>query len=357
MTTTVTADTGPRIVLWYASLARAKAIASRRYRMLHHAEVGANVKVVVAERLPDRMLDGADALVIIRPYPSRGVRRALDRCARMGVTRVADYDDLLFGGPAEERPEVVGGRLPRRWAEEATERYASILDHFDAFTVSTAPLADELRAVRPAAPVFVVPNGLSPSWVAQGRRIYPAWSPGDRRVMRFFPGSPTHDESFALVRPALGAFLERHRDVELELVGNLRFDASELAEGRVRHLAPVPFDHLPSLLAGAWVNLWPRVDSRFNRAKSPIKFLEAAAFGCPTVASTSCRTDGIDGPAIAFRDGVEPWMDALERWRDDDARVAAARECRRVADAALADRGWRALVDAVESLRRQRVTS
>ena len=26
---------------------------------------------------------------------------------------------------------------------------------------------------------------------------YRAYAPGDRRVMRFFPGSPTHDESFA----------------------------------------------------------------------------------------------------------------------------------------------------------------
>lgn len=322
--------------------------------MLNHAEVGRNVKVVVNEQLPARVLDAADALVIVRPYPSTGVAAALDRCEARGVLRVADYDDLLFAGPAEERPEVASGRLSLAWARSAQSAYASILDRFDGFTVSTAALADELRAVRPSARVAVVPNGLSPSWVAQGRRIYRAWTAGDARVMRFFPGSPTHDESFAAVVPALARALSEHRDLALEVVGNLRWDASALPRDRVRHVAAVPFDHLPSLLASAWVSLWPRAESRFNQAKSPIKLFEAAAFGCPTVASSRCRSAEIDADAadgaITYVDGADEWVDAIGRLRDDEARTAAGEASRGYADGERADRGWRALRGFIEGL-------
>src|SRR5262245_28073617 len=264
----------PRTLLWYASLVRSKALASCRYRIGHVAEVLPGVQVVIDAVLPPGALSRLDALVILRPYPTRAVRRALAECRARGIVRIADYDDLLFGGAPGERPEVTSGRVSLPWMERAQAAYAGLLASFDAFTVSTEELAEELRAVEPGARITVVPNALSPSWVTQGRAIYPRWVPGERRVMRFLPGSPTHDQGFEAIAPGLASFMARHPDIELEVLGNLSWDAGRFPKERARHRRAVSFPHLPGALASAWVNLWPRHDTRFNRCKSPIKFLE-----------------------------------------------------------------------------------
>ncbi|WP_053236694.1 glycosyltransferase family protein [Sandaracinus amylolyticus] len=340
------------MLFWYSALARAKAVASCRYRIGNLAEVGHRVNVVIAEALPARALESTDALVVVRPYPTRHVLRALASAQRLGVTRIADYDDLLFAGSAEERPEVQSGGLTREWMERAHRAYASMLPAFDGYTAATDELAGELRAACPGAPVFVVPNGLSPAWIEQGRALYPRWWPGDSRVMRFFPGSPTHDASFAAIASGLAEWMRAHDDTELEIVGNLAWDASGFPSSRVRRIPAVPFDHLPRLLASAWVNLWPRAETRFNRCKSPIKFLEAAAFGCPTVASPSCARPELDCEGLVHATTADDWATALTRWRDDDARMRASESCMRFADErGGADRGWRALQHVVRSLR------
>jgi hypothetical protein len=205
--------------------------------------------------------------------------------------------------------------------------------------------------VRSDARVFVVPNGLSRSWVAQGRALYRSWTPGDRRVVRFFPGSPTHDASFAEIAPELGAWMRSHPDVTLEVVGNLAWDASVLPEGRARRRAAVPYDHLPELLASSWVNLWPRAKSRFNRCKSPIKFLEPAAFATPTIASISCARPGLECEGLAYAESAAGWGDALTRWLRDDARMAAGHACVRFVDEhAGSERSWTALDRALVAL-------
>lgn len=337
----------PRVLMWYSAVSRAKAVASCRYRIGNPAEVGERVRVVIAESLPRGALETVDALVVLRPYPTRATLHALADAGRRGVRCIADYDDLLFAGDAAGRPEVTSGRLSLRWMAAAHRAYAALLPVFDAFSVSTEELAEELRAARPGAPVYVVPNGLSPTWVEQGRLLYPRWTPGEPRVMRFFPGSPTHDGSFGSIRRALATFLHDHDDVSLEIVGNLAWDRSGLPRERARQRAAVPYDALPGLLASSWVNLWPRTETRFDRCKSPIKFLEAAAFGCPTVASTACRRPELDCAGLAYASSDQDWIAALARWLDHDERMSASASCEAVVRTHGAARSWRALARVV----------
>ena len=111
--------------------------------------------------------------------------------------------------------------------------------------------------------------------------------------------------------------LDRHPEVELWLGGHLP-DSPDArpasATGCVR-LPFLPWLELPAVLRDLDVNLSPLAPgSRFNEAKSAIKWLEAALCATPTVAS----------PTAPFREAI----DRRARpacWPTTDEWVAAAR--------------------------------
>jgi hypothetical protein len=109
----------------------------------------------------------------------------------------------------------------------------------------------------PAAKVAVVPNGLSEAWVRQGRALYDAFQPGEPLTIRYFAGSPSHDEDFAIVAGPIRRFLIDHPEVRLELVGSIRADLAAFPEGRAAVVPSVPYETLPRLIANSWVNIAP----------------------------------------------------------------------------------------------------
>lgn len=267
-----------------------------------------------------KVLSETRFLIASRPRASGTSARLLGRCAKRGVLRIADFDDFLFTDAPEFFPTVLSGRETLSRASARAMRHRRVMDQFDAFTVSTEALADEIRRAAPGAPLLVVPNGLSRSWVDRGASVYAAWKPGDPRVIRYLPGS-THDADFAVVVPALRRFLRSHPDVSLEVVGHLNWERQGFPVDRVRHREMVPYDYLPQFLASSWVNLAPLVDNRFNRCKSAIKFLEAAAFGCPTIASPIPAMAEHRDRGVILAATSAAWDSALEGMLDDDFRM------------------------------------
>src|SRR5690606_28839881 len=195
---------------------------------------------------------------------------------------VADFDDLLFCGSVTDWPDVIAGALSVADAERKLAQHKGALALFDAFTVSTQVLADALCAESGGARVAVVPNGISPSWLRQGRALYGARGPA--RVIRYLPGS-RHDHDLHVAAPALGRFLRRHPEVSFELLGSCENLPRALPLERVRRVPRVPFEHLPRWLADSWLTIAPLADTPFNRAKSALKFLESAAFATPCLAT------------------------------------------------------------------------
>jgi Glycosyl transferases group 1 len=265
----------------------ARAAASCRYRIGHFLELTSGADVVLADKLPSCVAKRAQTIVCIRPCLTPAFARTLEELRRAGKRLLADFDDLLFAGDVSGLPASARGRGNEREAQERLARYAAALDAFDGFIVSTRALASRLVERRARARVSVVPNGLSRSWVEQGRALYPRSAAEDRLVMRYFSGSPSHDHDFASVLRPLQEFLARHPHVMLEIFGPLRLATPGLPPERVRRLHKIGYDHLPGPLATSWVNLAPLADTEFNSCKSALKFLESAAFGCPTLASRS----------------------------------------------------------------------
>jgi glycosyltransferase involved in cell wall biosynthesis len=244
-----------------------------------------------------------------------------------GVRLIADYDDLLFAGDVSGLPESVRGSTGPAEQSERLLRYADGLSAFGSFTVATRALAAKLRASVPRAHVVLVPNGLSEQWVAQGRALYPLFRPGDPLVIRYFAGSPSHDDDFDSIVPVLARFLDAHREIRLEVVGPVRFDPSRFPIGSVAALPKVSYETLPGLLASTWVNLAPLRPSAFNDCKSAIKVLESGAFDCPTLASANddvLRHQELGAP-VSLCSTEHDWFAALESMLDVERRRSLGR--------------------------------
>jgi len=289
------------------------------------AELLRGAITVSDSRPPLRTFERAEVVVVVRPFLDAGATDILQSCRWRGARLVADFDDLLFAGDPADYPLVLSGALSRAECASRLAGYRTALAQFDAFTVSTEQLRQQLTAVSPEARVAVVPNGVSPLWVRQGRALYPPWQPGDSKVIRFLAGSPSHNADFAVVAETLAHFLRKHSEVRLEIVGPLEFDRDRMPLGRVASIPKVPFAELPRLLASSWVTLAPLINTEFNRCKSANKFLESAAFGTPCVASPNPDMERhSDGGVLVARNNAE-WTDALERLLDDKWRMSLGR--------------------------------
>lgn len=278
--------------------------------------------VVIGSRLPPRVAATSRVISCVRPLVTPEQSRVLEGLAASSVRLVADFDDLLFD-EGVGLPDSVYGGLTERARAERLACYASSLRSFHAFTVSTRALARRLARRVPDQPVTVIPNGLSEAWVSQGNELYRKFQRDDRKVIRYFAGSPSHDRDFATIVPQLAAFLAQHPEVRLEVVGPVRFNAGEFPPGTVAAVPSVEYDILPELLASTWVNLAPLEPTPFNDCKSALKVLESGAFDCPTLASPSddvLRHVELGAPAIVCRSGHD-WYEALVSLLDADVRA------------------------------------
>ena len=155
--------------------------------------------------------------------------------------------------------------------------------------------------------------------------------------------------------------LDRHPDVELWLGGHLPDSrALDRFGPRVVRLPFTPWLELPAVLRDLDVNLSPLAPgSRFNEAKSAIKWLEAALTATPTVASPTrpfrdaIAPDGPDADAAGYlAEDHADWVGAIDELLTDDgarARVGAVARRRALLEWAPARQGLRyaAILEAV----------
>lgn len=318
------------ICLWYEAVDVAKALASQRYRIGNFVELVRGASAIAGRRFPSHLLGQVRTVCSLRPLVDQELARALVPMRRAGMQLIADYDDLIFAGDVDGLPQSVGGSLGGKVKATRLAAYASGLEVFDRVTVSTPALARHAQRLC-AKPVTVVPNGLSENWVQHGHALYPPFRAGDPLVIRYLCGSPSHDADFASIAEPLAQFLCDHAEVCLEVVGPVRFDTEAFPAAQLRRLPSVSFEELPRLLASSWVALAPLLQNTFNECKSAIKFLEASAFACPTLASANddLKRHRALGAPLIFCESERDWYEQLSALLDLDRRrdqgAAAAR--------------------------------
>ncbi|MDP8974908.1 MAG: glycosyltransferase [Actinomycetota bacterium] len=264
----------------------------------------------------------ADALVVYRVPATKQILECIAGVRRRGAPVFFDVDDLIFDPDlAAEIPAL--SLLPAADADlwlEGVRRYRTTMEACDVFIGSTEALcrhAEEvvgLPAERFANGVGMELGRLSDAALARPR------ASGPLRV-GYLSGTDTHDNDWRHVEPAVVRLLESRADIELWLVGLLRPTPTlEPFGSRVRRLPFQEWRGLPGLLRDLDVNLAPlQPESRFNDAKSAIKWLEAALCATPTVASPSepfreVIRHGQNGLLAA---NEEEWTAALQALLDD----------------------------------------
>ncbi len=264
----------------------------------------------------------ADAIVVYRVPATAEVLALIADARGRGVPVAYDVDDLIFDPDlAAEIPALT--ILPPDEAElwlEGVRRYRTTLEACDAFIGSTVGLCDHANAVT-GLPAFRFANGVG---LLTGQQSDAAArktrTPGPVR-MGYLSGTNTHDHDWAMIEPSVVAALDSHSDVELWLVGMVAASAALDRFGeRIKRVGFTAWTALPQVLRDLDINLAPLTQgSRFNEAKSAIKWLEAALVGTPTIASPTepfreAIASGVNGVLAAT---PRDWIDELDTLIND----------------------------------------
>lgn len=280
----------------------------RHYRDPEVRELAARADAVVLYRIP-ATVQVRDLVAAIRERPRP-------------VPVLFDIDDLIFDPGL--RGEVHGLAALSDDEQElwwrGVARYRTTMELADAYVGSTEALCSHATATT-GLPAFRFPNGVGRALAMRSERATArARIPGPLRI-GYFSGTNTHDADWAVIEPAVTEVLATRPDVEVWLGGHLTTGpALEPYADRVVRLPMLPWYELPDRLRQLDVNLAPLVlDSRFNEAKSAIKWLEAALVQTPTVASPTepFREAVEDGRTGILAAGHDEWVEAITALLDD----------------------------------------
>lgn len=250
------------------------------------------------------------ATVIIQRIPlilrTRHYYRRVEKLAgRYGV----DIDDLVFDHSLLPEGAVA--------TPDICQGYVDAIEWSQFVTVSTPYLAEEVRERWPGKPVYVVPNMISYQNARLSNAAHITRSP-KRITIGYTSGTATHNQDFDMVRPVLDDLLSRHRNVDLHLFGELyidsEFEQKWYSQHRLVRWPHVPPQTLPLLVRGLFdINIVPLLDTRFNRCKSMVKFLEAGLFGVPSVVSHIGPYKLLPDQVVLKAETQDHWRECLDR--------------------------------------------
>ncbi len=277
----------------------------------------------------------ADIAIFYRVASDLEVLRSIAACRAMGVLTAYEVDDLVFD--MAEFPDSLEAYADAISADEHFELRAGValvrhaVKSCDIGIASTERLAANMRGLVRSGIAIVYRNGLSLSLAGLARTHNERADLSNVASVTLFYGSGTraHGADFRdVLAPALARLMAEHPEIRLVICGYV--DASDLAfqfPGRVQRI-PLIADrdaYLAQMLM-VDVNLAILRPSAFNDCKSEIKWLEAAAFGVPSVVSDvagykETLIDDVDVVMVQYNQ--DAWYDSLRNMIIDPARRMA----------------------------------
>ncbi len=225
---------------------------------------------------------------------------------RLRVTTYWEVDDLIFDMPSylENRNlDTLEPRL-RREVLAGVALYRAGLLACDRAIASTTALAQSMRDAGAVDPV-VIENALDAETMALAEAIGARRPREETRrglVIGYGSGSKAHDADFAVAAAAIAALMRGRPEIVLRIMGELVLpEAIEAFGERVERIAGTGYAAYLERLAGCDISLAPLEVTRFNDAKSNIKYLEASILGVPSVCS----------PRRAFREAIRDGHDGF----------------------------------------------
>ncbi len=288
---------------------------STRYRCYHMAEglqnagYVADVTTLAALNLVN--LSRYDVISVHHPIASRKLLNVLERAQKLSIRTVADLDALEFDPAlAAESPKSRAKSTSLASVRASFMRQSLALQHFDEVCVATEELARARRAIAPSQPVFVAPNGLSNYWLNSHDQIE-IKQPKHIRL-GFFTERSNMSIEFAQAAKAIDTFLKTSVDRELYIQGPLIIPAKQLPENQLVRGTWKDFMDMPDTLAQCWCTVSPHQPSNSNYAQPHTKFIEAAAFGVPTISSPTAQLLEHDVPGLYIAENNEQFLQGLK---------------------------------------------
>lgn len=247
---------------------------------------------------------------------------------RLGLPILFDIDDPLFSVAAYETYQNMAALEPMLKTHflAVAPRYAAMMNGADIVTVSTPGLADLARLYTPR-PVHVRRNFADPETLQHGAAAIAARGAEDGlfRVV-FASGSQGHEADFDLIKSEVAAFVTADPARRLTILGHFktnRLPASLPAQ--TEHHPFLGYDAYLANLARADVAVMPLQDDLFNRCKSGVRVIDAAAVGVTSIVSAvgdlPTMIDHGQTGFVARSPG--DWRQALETLATDRARARA----------------------------------
>lgn len=208
------------------------------------------------------------------------------------------------------------------------ESFKAFLEQSDAIVVTTPVLASGFQDL--GKPVYVIPNTLDDRLIIQKPLLEKR--PGDKIVIGYM-GTATHDDDLRMILPALEAVYEKYPDrVVFQIIGAVdelklrRWEALNRLPITLPEMLPVEIEYPSFMLWFTGHVRWdiavaPLADTKFNRFKSDIKFLDYAAAGFPGVYSrceayASTVEDHLTG--LLVDNDPQSWVAALVELVEND---------------------------------------
>ena len=165
---------------------------------------------------------------------------------------------------------------------------------------------------------FVIPNFLNNEQIIESEYILKNREfNNDKFIIGYFSGSDSHRNDFRVIENAILQLMNEYDDIYLKIVGFMqldkRFDEFK-KKGRVIMKDLVPYQKLQYEIGEVDLNVVPLADVEFNKAKSELKYFEAAIVKVP-----SCVSKGniYDSFIDDFQNGVlcdiDNWKNCIEK--------------------------------------------
>lgn len=300
-----------------------------RYRVHHQIEqlemAGMSCQEVFFDDLELQMEQNYKAFLFFRCECTDEVAKFIDLAKEHRKTIYFDIDDLITDIKYMDLVPFVQELTPlnRQLFERSVMRIGQTLARCDIAITTTETLAEELGKIAPK--VYINRNSVSKEMVSCAEHAYQESlkfpRDNDHVWLGYFSGSLTHNKDFEIIRPTLMKVMEDYPQVGLILVGELA-ETDELKKfaDRIIRRSAIDWRNLPNLILQADINLAPIEDTLFTRAKSEIKWSEAALVRVPTAAS---RVGAFD---VMIEDGVtgvlcdntaESWYEGIKTLIED----------------------------------------
>ncbi|MCL2490914.1 MAG: glycosyltransferase family 4 protein, partial [Propionibacteriaceae bacterium] len=301
----------------------------QRFRVDHPMEQlraqGLTCEKVDYMRLELGMVRLARGFVFYRTPVTPTIEKFIAAAKALNKTCFYSIDDLVVDTRyTDELPAVQAmDAQDRERYDDSVNKMGACLDLCDHAIVTTNALQAELEARGGVRDVFVNRNVAGEQMVrcAEAALAGATRDPSEV-VIGYFSGTDTHDDDLAMVAPALARVMDAHENVLLRLGGHLKVP-NELGRfgSRVTCTPFVDWRELPVQIAQSDIVIAPLRDGLFNRAKSEIKWLDAALVKVPTVASrlgafVDAITDGVDGVLVSN----DAWFESLDALVADPER-------------------------------------